>query len=116
MIEPDQLGVEDRVVVRRTDPGVIEGDVDPAIGVVGNLEEVVHVDLVGDIAVDIGATDLLSNLGTEVVGEIRDDDLGALLCEPADRRKPDPRAPARDHRDFAVEPSRHVNVLPRVRC
>ena len=47
-----EVGVEDRVVLRRGDAGVVEGDVDRAVGVLAPSEQRVDLLLVGDVDVD----------------------------------------------------------------
>ena len=53
-----ELGVQDRVVVRRRDPGVVERDVDAAVGLLRRREQEVDLLLVGDVALDEQAVDL----------------------------------------------------------
>ena len=53
------------------------------------------------------AAELADELVPALVVDVADDDAGALLDEPVHRRQPDPRAPAGDHRDLAVQTSCH---------
>ena len=109
-----EVGVQDRVVLRRADAGVVERDVDRAVGVLGGLEERVDLVLVGDVDMDVrrdvAAAQLLDDLRAPGL-QAADDDLGALGDEPAYRRQADARATAGDDRDPVLHLSRHVLPL-----
>ncbi len=107
-----EVGVEDRVVLGRGDAGVVERDVDRAVGVLRGPEQRVDLVLVGDVDVHVRrAAELGRDLGAARVVEVADDDLGALLDEPPHRRQPDAGASAGDDRDLAVQPSCHLSSV-----
>ena len=108
-----EVGVEDRVVLGRADPGVVERDVDRAVGVLGGPEERVDLVLVRHVDVDVrrhvGPAELVRRArAPAVVGQVADDDLGALGDEPAYGRQADARAASGDDRDPVLDPSCHV--------
>jgi hypothetical protein len=113
-----ELGVEDRVVVRWADPGVVEGDVHRAEGVLRRPEERVHLLLVRDVDVHVrrvvGATELLDDPGSALVVDVADHDLRALGGEPAHRRQPDPGATSGDDGHPSLDASCHMSAL--LRC
>ena len=103
-----EVGVEDRVVVGRADPGVVERDVDRAVGVLGGPEQRVDLLLVGDV--DVGVGPRVAVLGRERraagVVDVADDHPGALGDEALDGGQADAGAPAGDHRDAVLDAAR----------
>jgi hypothetical protein len=106
-----EVRVEDGVVVGRRDPGVVERDVDRAVGVLGRLEQRVDLRPVGhvDVLVDgrLLAAELLGERLAAIVVDVADDHLGALGHEPLDGRQTDARAAAGDDRDPVLDTSSH---------
>ena len=94
-----EVGVQDRVVLRRRDAGVVERDVDRAVGVLRGLEQRVDLLLVGHVDLDegreVGAAELAHQLVAALLVDVADDDLGALLDEALDGRQPDARSSLR---------------------
>jgi hypothetical protein len=107
-----EVGVEDRVVLRRGDAGVVERDVHGAVGVLGGPEERVDLLLVGHVDLDVRRevrpAELADELVPALLGDVADDDLRPLLDEPLDGRQSDPGATSRDDGHLALDASCHV--------
>ena len=100
-----EVGVEDRVVLRRRDAGVVEGDVDGAEGLLGRGEQPVDVLLARHVGVDVGEAELLGQRLAPRVVEVADHDGGVLLEEATDRRQPDAGDTSGHDGDLAVQSS-----------
>ena len=102
-----ELGLEDRVVVGRRDPGVVEADVERAETLDGGRVHGGHARGLGDIGVDVEPVDFLRDGATLLVGDIGHHDVGSLSSEPDGARAADAARRARDDRYLALESSRH---------
>src|SRR5918998_2309898 len=107
-----QLRLQDRVVVRRGDAGVVEQDVDPAEAPGGLPVHGLHVFGVGDVGVDVEAVYLRGGLPARLVREVGYADARALLGEAPRGLAPDAaRGPGYDG-DLAFETARHIRTPP----
>ena len=98
-------GVEDRVVVRRRDASIVEGDIDAPVGVLRRREHRGDIVGVGHVGADEEAVDCRSRRLTGDGIEIADHDSGSLVGESACRGQPDTACPAGDHGDASFEPT-----------
>ncbi len=78
-----QAGLQDGVVVGRGDAGVVEGDVDAAVGVVRRLEQRLDLLGVGDVDLDEEPADLVGGGFAAGFVDVGADDLRALGGEAA---------------------------------
>ncbi|BFO20053.1 hypothetical protein SHKM778_64410 [Streptomyces sp. KM77-8] len=97
--------LQDGVVVGRGDPGVVEGDVDAAVGVPGGPEQCLDLLGVGDVDVHEEAAGLLGGGLAAYLVHVRADDVRALGGEPAGGGEADAAAGSGDHGGTAGEPA-----------
>src|SRR5215208_4806411 len=108
-----ELRLQDRVVVRWGDAGVVKEHVQPTEALGRLPVHCLYVVGVRDVRMDVDAVYLLGRLPTRIVGEVGDADVGAFLGEAARRLAPDAARPAGDDRDLPSQTPSHFSPPPR---
>ena len=96
-------GLQDRIVIGRRDAGVVECDIDTAVGVLGHLEHRGDVVGTGDVGANEGATDFGRCSCTGCRLHVSDDDLGTLVGEASRGGQADATAATGDDGDASFE-------------
>ena len=102
------VGVDDRMVRLRHDPGVVVEDIEPAVGGHRVVDHALRVGLARHVGPDVRrlAAGLLDDAHRFVAGgfaELGDDDLGTFPGEDSGCHPAHPATAAGDDRDLAIE-------------